>query len=94
MHTGTSLPSGAAANSDAVFNAINTIPFANSLRSSQAVEKKVLMVPGASFVPTNGETKPISPYVRAAYSNASAEEMNEACLRLKELLLLQGGQEK
>jgi len=45
------------------------------------------MVPGASFVPMNGETKPTSQYVRASYSTASAEEMNEACFRLKELLL-------
>ena len=58
----------------------------NDLIMERAIEKKVLMVPGASFIPTNGDVRPISSYVRASYSTASVEEMNEACLRLRELL--------
>lgn len=58
----------------------------NDLIMDKAVEKKVLMVPGASFIPTNGDEHPSSSFVRASYSTASVEEMDEACQRLRDLL--------
>lgn len=53
------------------------------LIKEKAVDKKVILVPGQSFsVP---DTEP-SPYVRAAYSTASYEDMDEALRRFAELL--------
>lgn len=53
------------------------------LIKEKAVDKKVLFVPGQSFsVP---DTEP-SAYVRAAYSTASFEDMDEALSRFAELL--------
>jgi len=53
------------------------------LIKEKAVDKKVLFVPGQSFsVP---DTEP-SQYVRAAYSTASFEDMDEALRRFAELL--------
>lgn len=52
------------------------------LIKEKAVAKKVLLVPGESFSPDAGP----SPYVRAAYSTASFEEMDEALRRFAELL--------
>jgi kynurenine/2-aminoadipate aminotransferase len=46
------------------------------------VSKKVLFVPGQVFLPDNQKT----PYVRAAYSTATPEEMDIAISRLAELL--------
>jgi kynurenine/2-aminoadipate aminotransferase len=48
----------------------------------RALEEKVLMVPGASFMP-NLEA---SPYVRAAFSTATPEEIDTALSRLAKLL--------
>jgi len=48
----------------------------------RAVEEKVLMVPGASFMPKNEA----SPYVRAAFSTATPDEINTALERLAKLL--------
>jgi len=53
----------------------------------KAVEKKVLMVPGVSFIPGGGT----SGFVRLSYSTASEEQMKEACRRLKMLLLEETG---
>ncbi|GMH87679.1 hypothetical protein TrVE_jg2792 [Triparma verrucosa] len=58
----------------------------NDLIMNKAVERKVLMVPGASFIPTNNDEPNISSFVRASYSTASVEEMDEACQRLRDLL--------
>ncbi|KNC78098.1 hypothetical protein SARC_09449 [Sphaeroforma arctica JP610] len=48
----------------------------------KAVEKLVLMVPGKAFTPGGGP----SPYVRATFSTASKEDMEEAMRRFGELL--------
>jgi len=53
-----------------------------SLIMEKAVAKKVLLVPGQSFHPNNE----ISPYVRASYSTASKDQMEEALRRLVALL--------
>eukprot|EP00040_Diaphanoeca_grandis_P013026 m.65911 g.65911 ORF g.65911 m.65911 type:complete len:78 (+) comp23618_c0_seq1:43-276(+) len=48
----------------------------------KAVDEKVLLIPGNAF----SSTQEPSPYVRAAYSTASAEDMDEALARLARLL--------
>eukprot|EP01112_Ceratiomyxa_fruticulosa_P024360 TRINITY_DN996_c0_g1_i1.p1 TRINITY_DN996_c0_g1~~TRINITY_DN996_c0_g1_i1.p1 ORF type:complete len:501 (-),score=122.09 TRINITY_DN996_c0_g1_i1:88-1389(-) len=53
------------------------------LIKEKAVNKKVLLVPGVSFIPN--PTTP-SNYVRASYSTASLPEMDEALRRLASLL--------
>jgi len=60
-----------------------------SLIMEKAVSKKVLLVPGQHFMPDN---KPC-PYVRASYSIASPEEMEEALKRLAALLREQNHQQ-
>jgi len=55
----------------------------NDLIKNKAVHEKVLLVPGKSFMP-NDEP---SPYVRAAYSTATFEQMEEAIKRLASLLI-------
>ena len=52
------------------------------LIQEKAMEKKVLMVPGFEFFPIERKT----PYVRAAYSTASPEDIDVALARLAELL--------
>jgi len=52
------------------------------LIKTKAVQEKFLMVPGSSFHP---EEKPSS-YIRASYSTATLEQMEEAILRLSVLL--------
>jgi kynurenine/2-aminoadipate aminotransferase len=52
------------------------------LIQTKAVEKLVLLMPGSAFQVTEEPT----PYVRISYSTASPEEMDQACLRLAELL--------
>ena len=56
---------------------------ANSFIMEKARAAKVLLVPGQSFDPHD---RP-SPWVRAAYSTASNEEMDEALKRLAGLLV-------
>ncbi|KAJ3076370.1 hypothetical protein HK102_005429 [Quaeritorhiza haematococci] len=56
---------------------------AAALISTKAKEKKVLLVPGFEFFPNPRAT----PYVRAAYSTATPQEMDEALQRLRELVL-------
>jgi len=53
------------------------------LIKEKAVDKKVLFVPGQSFA--TPDTEP-SPYVRAAFSTATFEDMDEAIRRFAELL--------
>jgi len=53
-----------------------------SLIKQRALEQKVLMVPGSSFMPN----KEASSYVRAAYSTATPEDMDLALQRLAKLL--------
>ncbi len=53
-----------------------------SLIKTKAVDAKVILVPGRSFSPNNEP----SPYVRASFSVASAEEMNTACERFAKLI--------
>jgi kynurenine/2-aminoadipate aminotransferase len=53
------------------------------LIKEKAVSKKVILVPGQSF--TVPDTEP-SPYVRAAFSTASFEDMEEALRRFAEVL--------
>lgn len=54
----------------------------HALITEHAVSAKVLLVPGVSFMPCGSA----SPYVRAAFSTATAEEMDEALHRLAVLL--------
>eukprot|EP01134_Creolimax_fragrantissima_P005789 CFRG5789T1 len=49
---------------------------------TKAVERKVLMVPGKAFTPGGGP----SPYVRATFSTASPEDMEEAMKRFGSIL--------
>jgi len=53
-----------------------------TLIKKKAIEKKVLMVPGFEFFPNNDVTS----YVRASYSTATKEEIDEALKRLASLL--------
>ncbi|EGC33234.1 hypothetical protein DICPUDRAFT_37021 [Dictyostelium purpureum] len=53
-----------------------------SLIFEKAVEKKVILVPGVAFKPDNS----ISPFVRASFSTANEEQMDEALKRLSALL--------
>lgn len=53
-----------------------------TLIKKKAIEKKVLMVPGFEFFPNND----ITPYVRASFSTATKEEIDEALKRLASLL--------
>jgi kynurenine/2-aminoadipate aminotransferase len=48
----------------------------------KAMEQKVILIPGAAFLPHEGT----SPYVRAAFSTASPEQMDEALRRFALLL--------
>ena len=52
------------------------------LIKTKALNEKVLFVPGRSFSPNNEP----SPYVRASYSTATFEQMEEAMKRLANLL--------
>eukprot|EP01128_Nolandella_sp_AFSM9_P012351 TRINITY_DN9193_c0_g1_i1.p1 TRINITY_DN9193_c0_g1~~TRINITY_DN9193_c0_g1_i1.p1 ORF type:complete len:483 (-),score=116.72 TRINITY_DN9193_c0_g1_i1:111-1409(-) len=61
---------------------INNVSDTNELIKKEAVAAKVLMVPGVSFLPT----PTASPHVRAAFSTASDEQMEEALLRFSQLL--------
>jgi kynurenine/2-aminoadipate aminotransferase len=54
-----------------------------ALISEKAVEEKVLLVPGSVFL---SDLSAKSGYVRAAYSTASPEDMDEAIARLARLL--------
>ncbi|TPX59416.1 hypothetical protein SpCBS45565_g07746 [Spizellomyces sp. 'palustris'] len=54
----------------------------SELIKQKAMEKKVLLVPGFEFFPNPTTT----PYVRASYSIAEAEDMDEALKRLRELV--------
>ena len=58
---------------------------AQKLISERAISAKVLLVPGTSFMPQQQEGQPSS-QVRAAFSTATPEEMDEACRRLAGLL--------
>jgi len=53
-----------------------------TLIKKKAIEKKVLMVPGFEFFPNTEVTS----YVRASYSTATKEEIDEALKRLASLL--------
>ncbi|EGG25318.1 hypothetical protein DFA_03567 [Cavenderia fasciculata] len=53
--------------------------------TSKAIEKKVVLVPGIAFDP-NPEVNLVSPYVRASFSIATDEQMEEACKRFASLL--------
>lgn len=54
-----------------------------SLIKERAIEKKVLLLPGAEFLPNGG----VSSFVRASFSTASPEQMEEAIKRLSLLLI-------
>jgi kynurenine/2-aminoadipate aminotransferase len=54
-----------------------------ALITEKAVEEKVLLVPGAVFMP---EIDAKSSHVRAAFSTATPEQMDEALARLARLL--------
>lgn len=49
---------------------------------TKAVEKKVLLVPGDSFSPDGGK----SAYVRAAFSTATEDDMDQAVQRFAQLI--------
>eukprot|EP00158_Paraphelidium_tribonemae_P008377 Partr_v1_DN28566_c0_g1_i1_m73330 putative Aminotransferase len=61
---------------------INRVKDTRKLIKERAVDKKVLCLPGAEFMPGGGD----SPYIRIAYSTASETEMTEAVKRLRSLL--------
>jgi kynurenine/2-aminoadipate aminotransferase len=61
---------------------VNGIRSTEQLIKERAVKQKVLLVPGVAFTP-NEEP---SPYVRASFSTASKDEMDEALKRFAELL--------
>lgn len=54
----------------------------SDLITKEAVKHKVLMVPGRSFDPQGGA----SPFVRAAFSTATPEQMDTALSRFAQLL--------
>lgn len=54
----------------------------DELIKTRAVEAKVLMVPGSAFLPNGGA----SPFVRAAFSTVTVEQMDEALSRVASLL--------
>lgn len=56
----------------------------SELIKTRAVEKKVLLLPGIEFIPNSANR--VSPFVRASFSTATDEQMDEACRRLAELL--------
>lgn len=60
------------------------IPSTEKMIKESAVKQKVLLVPGASFSPNEGEP---SSYVRASFSTASPEEMEEALKRFAALIV-------
>ena len=62
---------------------LNGIEDSDALVMEKAVGKKVLLVPGTSFMPQQG-TK--TPYVRASFSTASPEQIDEALQRLAALV--------
>ncbi|KAJ7275941.1 aromatic amino acid aminotransferase-like protein [Mycena rebaudengoi] len=49
----------------------------------KAVEKGVLAVPGTAFMPLGGAT----PYLRVSFSVIEEEQAEEACRRLREVIL-------
>jgi kynurenine/2-aminoadipate aminotransferase len=61
---------------------LNGISDTENLIKEKAVKAKVVMVPGKVFSPSNSP----SPYVRAAFSTASEEDIDEALRRLANLL--------
>merc|ERR1711920_162139 len=61
---------------------LNGIDDSESLITEKAKDKKVLLVPGTVFMPNSEK----SSYVRAAYSSATPEEMDEALRRFASLL--------
>ena len=58
------------------------IPDSSDLIKTKAMEKKVLLVPGFEFFPNPRKT----PYVRASFSTATPQEIDEALARLAELV--------
>ena len=65
-----------------VWMKLRDIEDSSSLILKEAVSKKVLLVPGASFFPNNPRTS----YVRAAFSVASEEQINTAMERFGAML--------
>lgn len=65
-----------------VWMKLNGVQDTQELIQTKAIESKVLLVPGAVFLPN---PRP-SPYVRAAYSTASPKQMDIALKRLGQLL--------
>ncbi|RKO84666.1 pyridoxal phosphate-dependent transferase [Blyttiomyces helicus] len=61
---------------------LNGISDSSRLVREKAMEKKVLLVPGFEFFPNQKTTS----YVRASYSTATAEEMDEAVRRVADLV--------
>ncbi|KAJ3127566.1 hypothetical protein HK098_006095 [Nowakowskiella sp. JEL0407] len=62
---------------------LKTVSDTSDLIKRKAIEKKVLLVPGFEFLPNVTKTS----YVRASFSLASEEEIDEALRRLRELIL-------
>ena len=61
-----------------------------SLVKEKAVDAKVLFVPGGEFMPENHRVPlgapPVYPFVRASFSTATEEDMDEALRRLAEVV--------
>lgn len=62
---------------------INGIEDSEALITEKARDAKVLFVPGRAFFP---EGAPPTPYLRAAFSMATPEDIDEALRRLASLL--------
>ena len=65
-----------------VWMKLRGVPDATELIMTEAIEKKVLLVPGSAFYPG----APKTPYVRAAFSVASHEQMDTAMQRFGDML--------
>eukprot|EP00126_Sphaerothecum_destruens_P004298 Sdes_comp18098_c0_seq1m7533 len=61
---------------------IPSVKDTKQLIETKAIEKKVILIPGSAFIPLNTT----SSYVRASFSTASAQEMEEALKRLASLI--------
>jgi DNA-binding transcriptional MocR family regulator len=68
---------------------LNGISDSRELIQRDAVHKKVILVPGNAFDPTNKNGQDVpnpNPYVRASFSTASFEDGEEAFKRFGELI--------
>jgi DNA-binding transcriptional MocR family regulator len=65
---------------------VSGVKDSKALIETKALAAKVLFVPGQVFLPDGGDAGP-SPFVRAAYSTSTPEQIDEALSRFRQLLL-------